>query len=99
MFGIFGKNKKAGGKKSSTPAKTSPVPHPHSQQRDEIIKQAMSNVRSARESIGEEALDKIAESIRKKESSKLEQAKEKIKSMDQEKVADNIKAMLYEDDN
>jgi hypothetical protein len=62
------------------------------------MKEAMGNVRAARQSIGEENLDKIAEAIRKKENSELEKARNKIRSLDQGRVADNIKAMIYEDE-
>jgi hypothetical protein len=90
MLGLFGKKKP---KNSKTPAKKSATPS-----RDQIMKQAMSNVRAARAEIGEEALDQIAEAMMRKENSPLEQARKKIKSLDQERVADNVRAMLYDDD-
>ncbi len=95
MFGLFGKKKPKTAK--AAPCKTAARKTANSS-RDQIMEQAMSNVRAARAEIGEEALDKIAEAMRKKESSQMEHARRKIKSLDQERVADNVKAMLYEDD-
>lgn len=73
-------------------------PEPVKPSREQLIKEAMSNARTARENIGEETLQRIAEAIRKKEMSPLEQAKEKIRAMDKEKVAHGVRDMLHDDD-
>lgn len=92
MLGLFGKKNKKPAKKS--PAKTGGK----KQSREQIIAEAMSNVRTARAEIGEEALDQIAAALKKRENSEMEKARNKIKSLDQERVADNIRAMLYDDE-
>ncbi len=92
MFGLFTKKKpKSAG--SAARDKSGAAPS-----REQIMKQAMSNVRAARENIGEEALDEIAKALQKRENSAMEQARKKIRSLDQERVADNIRAMLYDED-
>lgn len=98
MFGFFRGRKNApkagaqGAKQTKGAESSQDAPS-----RDEIMKQAMSNVRQARAEIGEETLNKVAEMIRRKENSEMEKAKAKIKSLDQERVADNVKAMLRDD--
>jgi CRISPR/Cas system-associated protein Csm6 len=81
MFGFGKKNKK--NKKAQKP-----------QSREELIAEAMSNARKAKDEIGEENLQRIAQAMMKKENSATEQAKKKIKSMDQDKVADHLRIML-----
>ena len=85
MFG-FGKKKKQPKKQDG--AKPS---------REELIAQATANAKIAREAIGEETLDKIAEAMRRKQESDLEKAKAKIRAMDQDKVADSVRLWLDED--
>ena len=82
MFGFGKKKKKAVQKKSA---------------REDLIAQATANAQQAREAIGEETLDKIADAMRRKQESDLEQAKAKIRAMDQDKVADNVRLWLDED--
>lgn len=60
----------------------------------DIRAQALANARMARETIGDEALQKIAAAIRKKQTSALEQAKAKIAQTDADRVAEEILAML-----
>jgi hypothetical protein len=93
MFG-FGKKKTV---KTKTPAAKKSSGQPS---REEIVKQALSNVRAARAEIGEEALDRIAAAIRKKEqeSAAMKNARQQIQSLDQERVADNLRAMMRDDD-
>ena len=83
MFGIFGKDKK---KKQKTMS------------REDIIKQAQLNARKAREEIGEENVQRMADALRKiddpKAGSDGHKAREEIRSMDKGKVADNLKIML-----
>ncbi len=62
--------------------------------REQLLAQAHANAKIARETIGEETLDRIAAAMRKKQESAIEQAKAQIKSMDKDKVADHIKLML-----
>ncbi len=82
MFSLFGKKKKKDQKPS----------------REDLIAQATANAKQAREAIGEETLDKIAEAMRRKQNSNLEKAKAKIKAMDQDKVADHVRLWLDEED-
>ncbi|MCB1562929.1 MAG: hypothetical protein KDJ75_05080 [Alphaproteobacteria bacterium] len=60
--------------------------------------QAMANVRAARESIGEDTLDRMAAAMRKKQQSPLERAKAQILDEDAERVASEILAMIDDDD-
>ena len=60
----------------------------------EIRAQALANARKAREAIGEEALQKIAAAIKKKQESEIEKAKAKIAETDATRVAEEILAML-----
>jgi hypothetical protein len=64
----------------------------------DIRAQAMANVRAARESIGEETLDRMAAAMRKKQQSPLERAKAQILDEDAERVASEILAMIDDDD-
>lgn len=66
--------------------------------REELIAKAKANAKVARESIGEETLDKIRDAMMKKEQSALEQAKAKIKAEDKEKVANHLSDILNERD-
>jgi hypothetical protein len=59
-----------------------------------IRDEAMKNMRTAREQIGEETLDRIAAAMLKKQQSTIEQAKNQIKKTDSNKVADEIRWML-----
>jgi hypothetical protein len=60
----------------------------------EIRAQALANARKAREAIGDEALQKIAAALKKKQESELEKAKAKIAETDATRVAEEILAML-----
>jgi DNA-binding MurR/RpiR family transcriptional regulator len=93
MFGWFGKDKKpanppakAGGKESSASTK------------DELIRQAMQNARTARQSIGEENLARLAELMQQqRKKQELERAKEILRQMDPEKLVDNFRYLIDED--
>jgi hypothetical protein len=60
----------------------------------EIRAQALANARKAREAIGEEALQKIAAAIQKKQQSATERAKAQIAATDADRVAEEILLML-----
>lgn len=62
--------------------------------REELLAKARENARQARENIGEETLDRIAEAMEKKRLSETEKAKEQIKTLDKDQVADHIKWMI-----
>lgn len=92
MFGLFGKKKKkTGGPNAGGSGKPS-TPH-----REALIREAMNNARKAREEIGDETIQKIAEALRKKENSPFEQARRKIEGLNRDRVADNIRTMIDED--
>lgn len=65
--------------------------------REELIAQAIESARGARERLGDDTIQQIAEALRRKENSATEQAKAKIKAMDQAHVADHIKLMMDEE--
>lgn len=65
---------------------------------EQIRAEAMAKVRAARESIGEETLDRIAAAMTKKQQSATERAKAQIQSADAERVANEILAMIDEKD-
>jgi len=85
MFKLFGKkNKKTEvGKKANGEPMSS----------EEIRAQAMANAKAARESIGEETLEKIAAALQKKQQSTAEKAKAQIRSKSPREVAEEILAM------
>ena len=85
MF-LFGKKKK----KKQTAERQKPS-------REELIAQATANAKKAREAIGQDTLDRIAEAMEKKQRSAIEQAKRQIRSEDDGKVADHLKFMIDED--
>lgn len=89
MFGFFKKKEKSSIKGKTTKSQSD---------RERIVAEAMQNARNAREEIGEETLDKIAQALKKREESvAMKQARAKIQNMDQDKLADGVKAFLYED--
>jgi len=61
---------------------------------DDIRAQAMAYRSEAREHIGEDVLDRIAEAMRKKQNSVMERAKRDIAGADADKVLDELKFML-----
>lgn len=85
MFGLFGSKDKK--KQEERPKRREPLTS------EQIREQAMANARAARESIGQETLDKIAEALQKKQNSKAEQAKARIAEKSPREVAEEILAM------
>lgn len=63
---------------------------------DALRAQALANARAARENLGDDTIQKIAEIMGKKENSAMEQAKRRIQSTDKNRVADGILDMLDE---
>lgn len=61
-----------------------------------IRQEALANARKARADIGEEALEKIAAMMTKKQQSVIEQAKRQIAEKDADRVAEEILLMLDE---
>ena len=68
--------------------------------REEILKQAKLNAQKAREEIGDENLQRMAEALKKIDDPEAQsagkKAQEQIKKMDQGHVADNLKILLEE---
>lgn len=71
------------------------------QTREQIVADAMKNARAAREAIGKENLEKLAQLIQQKkqqeETSPAAQAKKIIAQMDKDKLGDFLKYMVRED--
>ena len=61
---------------------------------DDLRAQALANAKMARENIGEDVLDRIAEAMTKKQQSATEQAKAQINNADPDKVLDELLFML-----
>ncbi len=85
MFGFFRKKKTKDNKPS----------------REEILRQAQENARKAREEIGDENIQRMAEALQKMHDpdyqSAGKQAQDEIEKMDKGHVADNLKLLLEED--
>lgn len=109
MFGLFGNDKK---KAAKTKAKGKGGPTPKgkpskaasggaaSPSREELLAQAKANAAKAREAIGEDALDRVAEILeKKKRNATIEKARAQIKAMDQDRVADTVRSWIDEDRN
>ncbi len=61
---------------------------------DALRAQALANARAARERIGDETIQKIAEAMAKKENSPMEKAKRQLESADTDRVLGELKWML-----
>ena len=59
-----------------------------------VRKQAMANVRAARENIGEDTLDRIAAAMKAKQNSATEQAKDQIAKQDAERVVFELRQLI-----
>ncbi len=68
--------------------------HLKSDKSQRLREEALTNVRTARHQIGEEALDRIAAAMTKKQQSAIERAKADIGNADVNKVKDEIMLML-----
>ncbi|MCB1720158.1 MAG: hypothetical protein KDI11_00180 [Alphaproteobacteria bacterium] len=88
MFG-FGKNKSDKRKKS----KELQAGRVKSQR---LREEALANARAARETLGDETVQKIAEIIARKENNPFQQAIRQLESADSDRVADEILYMLDE---
>jgi len=65
--------------------------------RQRIREEALANARAARESLGEDTVQKIAEIISRKENNPFEKAIRKLETADSDRVADEILYMLDEE--
>lgn len=63
---------------------------------DELRAQALANARAARENLGEDTIQRIAEIMKKKESSATQRAKAQIQKADTDRVVDGIRDILDE---
>ena len=72
--------------------------HHQSSKSQRIRQEALANARTARAEIGEEALDKIAAMMTKKQQSEIERAKQKIAEADAHRVLDEIMLMMDDKD-
>jgi gamma-glutamyl phosphate reductase len=68
--------------------------HSNSDKSQRLRKEALANVRTARHEIGEEALDRIAAAMTKKQHSVVERAKADIAKTDSDRVKDEIMMMF-----
>lgn len=95
MGWLFGKKNKSKNNKAAKTPPTVPAKLPAGPpERADVITQALANARAARERLGEETIQKIAEAIQKKQNSPMEQAKMKLARQDADRVADEILSML-----
>ena len=104
MFG-FGKNKKKSksdkrGKKKSKELQASGTREKNGEGQslagDALRAQALANARAAREAIGEDTVQKMAEIIARKENNPFEKAIKQLENADADRVADEILYMLDE---
>lgn len=96
MFG-FGKKTSCKGKKSKALQAEGGQQVCAKQARSQQLRaEAMANARAARETLGDETVQKIAEIIARKENNPFEQALRKIEQADSDRVADEILYMLDE---
>lgn len=65
---------------------------------EDIRAEALANARKARETIGEDTIQKIAEAMRKKQNNPVEIAKAKIAAANPDRVLDELKWMLESKD-
>ena len=67
-----------------------------------IREEALANMRKARQEIGEETLDKVAEAIQKMEEKKkseiVEKTRKQIDNMDKQEVASHVRSVLNDKD-
>ncbi len=64
-----------------------------------IRAEAMTNVRQAREAIGDEALDKISELMKKKEegSAAIDRARASLDKASKERITDSVRSMMRDE--
>ena len=60
----------------------------------DIRAQALANARAARENLGEDTINKIAEIMKKMESQPMKQAQKKLESVDSGRVLDELRFMI-----
>lgn len=88
-MGWFGKDKDEGKEKPPAPA---PEAETAAQKSARIRAEAMANARAARERLGDDTIQKIAEALREQSAGK--QARDKIREMDKARVAEHLKSLL-----
>lgn len=100
MFGWLKKGKDNKGGEQQPPA--APAAPAGKMSKDDLIREAMKNAATAREAIGQETLDKVAEILHKQaRKTQLEKMKaDLIRKMetDSEKMADQLKYMMSDKD-
>ena len=90
---FWGKKKKSAKK----PAKQAVKNADHKQSIEEIRAQAMANAKAARENLGEETIDRIAELMKQKQNSTMERMKAEIVRHDKDKIASELLFILREE--
>lgn len=96
MFWSKSKNTDKQKKSKELQANNSGVRQNTSESSQRLREEALANARKARAEIGEEALDKIAAMMTKKQQSEVEKAKRQIAEKDADRVAEEILLMLDE---
>ena len=91
MFGFGKNNNKSDKRKKSDGLQAGRV-----SKSQRIRQEALANARAARESLGDETVQKIAEIISRKENNPFEQAIRQLENADSDRVADEILYMLDE---
>ena len=92
---FWSKNKKSDKRKKQKELQGSSGVHQNKSDKSQRIREeALANARKARAEIGEEALDKIAALMTKKQQSLIEQTKRKVAETDADRVAQEILIMM-----
>lgn len=92
MFGFGNKDKK----KTASPTAAAPSSG-GKKSREELIAEAQANMRAAREEIGQETIDKLAEALGKQQDSIQEKIRREVEQYDEDKVIDHLRMMIDED--
>jgi vacuolar-type H+-ATPase subunit H len=87
-------------KQDSTPSQVQQTPvSDATKSKQDLIREAMVHARQARETIGEETLNKVSEILKKQQMKMaLEKAKEALKAQDATRLADNLKDLMRNND-
>lgn len=68
------------------------------QRSEKLREQALANARAAKESLGDETIQKITEALNNMENNTMQQAKKDIQDADPDRVLDELKFMMEQKD-
>lgn len=92
---MFWLRKGKGGDKNP-PAKPPAAQNSKSAPAGDVRAQALANMRAARESMGDETIQKIAAALAKRQNNPIEKAKAQLSKADPDKVLDEFKWMMQD---